>query len=251
MTNETQLATVEEGRSLSLSDMWQSLTELATNPDVDPAKMSALVDLQERMLDRTAQQEFNRAMHLVREQMPRIQKDGSITNKSGQVQSRYAHYEAIDKIVRPIVAAHGLSYGFDYKEGEQGRVLVTCIVSHTGGHVERFGPMPLSIDTTGAKNATQGAGSAGSYGMRYTLCAAFNIVTVGSDDDGNMGAKPHAAAPVAGWNPNELLDAAQVAATKGSEHYAEWFKARTNMERGWLVDEGHHASLKTAAAQHD
>jgi hypothetical protein len=248
MANE--LATREDAPALNLAEMWRSLTELATNPDVDPQKMAALVDLQERMIDRTAAQEFHRAMHNARSKMPRIRKDGAITNKQGSVQSRFATYEAIDKIVRPIIEAEGLTYGFDYNEGEQGRLLVTCIVSHTGGHSERFGPMPLAIDQSGAKNPTQGAGSSGSYGQRYTLCAAFNIVTEGADTDG--GAPVRDAAPnLPGLDPAELLDAAQVAATKGSESYAMWYKSRSNMERGWLMDGGHHARLKEAAAQCD
>src|SRR6056297_1439038 len=247
MANE--VATREEPAALSLGDMWASITELAKDPTVDPQKLEALVSLQERMIDRTAAQEFNRAMHKARANMPRIRKDGAITNKQGNVQSRYSTYEAIDKIVRPIVEAEGLTYGFDYNEGQQGCLLVTWIVSHTGGHVERFGPMPLAIDQSGAKNPTQGAGSSGSYGQRYTLCAAFNIVTEGHDDDG--GGRPAPAATLPGMSADELLDAAQVAATKGSESYGQWFKSRSNMERGWLIDGGHHASLKEAAAQHD
>lgn len=246
MTNTTQVATVEQSGDLTLGQMFQSITELARDPNVDPAKMAAIVDLQERMMDRKARADFQAAMHRARAKMPRIEKDGTIRNKAGDVQSRYAHYEAIDKIVRPLIEAEGLTYGFDYKEGEQGRVLVTCIVSHTGGHEERFGPMPLAIDTTGSKNATQGAGSAGSYGMRYTLCAAFNIVTVGSDDDGNLGRRRGPADAFAG-----LLDDAQKAATGGTAAYEAFFKRLTNMQRGWLVDQNHHANLKEAAASYD
>jgi len=248
MTNSTQVATVGPPSSdMTLGQMFQSITELARDPNVDPAKMAAIVDLQERMMDRSARAAFQAAMHRARALMPRIEKDGTIRNKAGDVQSRFAHYEAIDKIVRPIIEAQGLTYGFDYKEGEQGRVLVTCIVSHTGGHEERFGPMPLAIDTTGSKNATQGAGSAGSYGMRYTLCAAFNIVTVGSDDDGNAGRSRGSAAP----EFDDMLREAQIAATRGSAAYAAFFKGRTNMERGWLLDHGHHDKLKQTAAERD
>lgn len=247
MTDETQLA-IATAPELTLGDMFRSITELATNPDVDPAKMSAIVDLQERMMDRQSKASFNKAMHQARKMMPRINKDGAITNKTGQVQSRFATYEAIDKIVRPLIEAEGLSYGFDFREGEQMRVLVTCIVSHVDGHEERFGPMPLSVDTTGAKNATQGAGSAGKYGQRYTLCAAFNIVTDNIDDDGTgRGRKAASSGP----NFAGLQDAGQKAATQGSEKYADWFGSQTNMKKGWLVDEGHHADNKTAAANFD
>lgn len=246
MTNQTQLPSVKEDKpvQIDLGSMFQGMLELAKDPSVDPAKMETMLAMQERMIDREALRQFRAAMHEVRQHMPRIERDGKITNKAGQVQSRYAHYEAIDKIVRPIASAAGLTYGFDYQQGEGGRVLVTCIVSHVGGHEERFGPMPLAIDTTGAKNATQGAGSAGSYGMRYTLCAAFNIVTVGSDDDGEGTAPARPAAP--GMDFDALLDDAQKAAASGRASYEAFFKGLTNVQRGWLVDMGHHENLKRA-----
>ncbi|AGH16007.1 Erf-like ssDNA annealing protein [Dunaliella viridis virus SI2] len=248
MSEQTQLATTESAKQITLGDVLASITDLAKDPDVDPGKMQALVDLQTGLIDRQAMTSFRAAMHRARQNMPRISKDGVITNKQGKVQSRYAHYEAIDKIVRPIVEAEGLTYGFDFREGDGGRLLVTCIVSHVDGHEERFGPMPLAIDTTGAKNATQGAGSAGQYGKRYTLCAAFNIITEGKDDDGNMGRAP-AGDPAAGFQ--DLLDSAQKAAAQGLEAYGAFFKSRTNLERGWLMDEGHHENLKRGAEAHD
>jgi len=246
MTDENAIAKRDEAPALDLAAMYQGMIELAKDPSVDPAKMEAMLSMQERMIDRQNLTAYRRAMHAARQKMPRITKDGRITNKQGQVQSRFAHYEAIDAIVRPLVEAEGLTYGFDVSEAEQGRVGVTCIVSHVDGHEERFGPMPLAVDTTGAKNATQGAGSATSYGKRYTLCAAFNIVTEGADDDGNAGARP---APT-GMPMEDLIDAAQIAAAKGVTSYEQWFKSRTNMERGWLMDEGHHNRMKAAAKEH-
>jgi hypothetical protein len=230
--------------------MFASLVELARDPDVDPQKITALVGAQRSMLEDMREQDFQTAMAKTRAAMPTITKDGKITNKNGDVQSRYAHFEAIDKIARPIAEANGLTYGFNVQGSPDGKVLVTCEVTHTGTHgsvTKQFGPMPLAVDTTGAKNATQGAGSALSYGRRHTLCAAFNIITAGEDNDGG----PRKFAEIPGLNPAELLDAAQVAATKGSESYATWFKSRSNMERGWLMDGGHHARLKDGAAECD
>ncbi len=242
----TSLATREE-TSIDVSQIYQGMIELAKDPNVDPAKMEAMLSMQERMIDRQNLTAYRRAMHAARAKMPRITKDGKITNKQNQVQSRFAHYEAIDKVVRPLVEAEGLTYGFDTVSIEGGRVGVTCIVSHVDGHEERFGPMPLAVDTTGAKNATQGAGSATSYGKRYTLCAAFNIVTDNEDDDGNLGRNQGTAAQQ--WD--DLLHDARTASTKGSAAYADWFKGQTNMARGWLVDEGHHENLTQVAIEHD
>lgn len=244
MTDQTQLAKTDAPKaSMELGTMYQGMVELAKDPSVDPAKMEAMLAMQERMLDRQSLTAYRTAMHAARAKMPRITKDGKITNRQGQVQSRFAHYEAIDKIVRPLVEAEGLTYGFDVKESEGGRVGVTCIVSHVDGHEERFGPMPLHVDTSGSKNPTQGAGSTTSYGQRYTLCAAFNIVTVGQDDDAQGG---RTQAP-AGNQFEALLDESRKVALQGTDAYATWFKARTNMERGWLMDEGHHDNNKRAA----
>lgn len=247
MPDQTQVA-VREDSPMDLGTMFKSMVELAKNPDVDPAKMEAMLSMQERMLDRQALTEYRAAMHKARSEMPRITKDGRIINhKTGQVQSRYAHYEAIDKLVRPLVEEHGLTYGFTFAEGEQNRLLVTCIVSHVGGHEELFGPMPLAIDTHGSKNATQGAGSAGSYGRRYTLCAAFNIVTEDQDDDGNMGKDTSSTLD---QRFAKLLEGAERAAEGGSEAYKSFFQSCTGMERGWLQDND-HARLKREAAKHD
>lgn len=235
----------------ALSQMFSGLIELAKDPNVEPEKMAQIVNLQRTMIHDMREQEFAKAMSAARLEMPRITKEGKITNKQGSVQSRFAHFEAIDQIIRPIAASHGLSYGFNVSEGEGGKLLVSCLVTHLSDHgalEKTFGPMPLSIDTTGAKNATQGAGSAASYGKRYCLIAAFNIITENEDDDGNMGRAQHAT-PSAHFDA--MLEEARTAATKGSDAYAKWFKGRSNMERGWLVDEGHHQDLKAAAENYD
>lgn len=245
MSNTTQVATTENKPSFDIGAMWKSITDMASDPNVDPVKMQTLVELQERMMDRHAKAEFQAAMFKARQKMPRITKDGAITNRQGQVQSRYSTYEAIDKICKPLVEAEGLTYGFNITEGEQGRLLVTCIVSHIGGHEERFGPMPLAIDTTGSKNPTQGAGSSSNYGKRYTLCAAFNIVTEGQDDDGNQGRVEES------QTTDNLIEQSQMAATGGLDAYAKFFSSLTNAQRSRLVDSGEHANNKAAAAAHD
>lgn len=249
MTENLPAAPAEPGRALTASDMFLSIMEMVKDPALSVEKASALLDMQERMIDRQAKAEFFAAKAKVMLDMPRIRKDGAITNRDGKVQSRFATFESIDKIVRPICNAAGLVYSFI--PSQSGNALtVTCELAHTGGHVERYGPMPLAIDTTGAKNATQGAGSAVSYGKRYTLCAALNIVTEG-DDDGGKGAGRQLVPDTGETWQEGLLEQAQLSATHGSAEYGAWFKRQSNMHRGWLVDAGHHEACKKAAEAHD
>jgi len=233
---------------MTAGEMFNSIMQAVRDPSLSVEKAAALLDLQERMIDRQAKAEFFAAKSKVMLEMPRITKDGAIKNKEGKVQSRFATFEAIDKIVRPICNAAGLVYSFS--PGQSGNLItVTCELAHTSGHVEKYGPLPLQLDTSGSKNATQGAGSAMSYGKRYTLCGALNIVTEGADDDGRSTGRT-ASAPEASWQ-EDLLDRARMAAVEGSARYTEFFKGCTNMQRGWLVDCGEHEKLKAAAVEHD
>lgn len=238
-----------EGRQVSVGDMFLSIMEAVKDPTLSVEKATALLDLQERMIDRQAKAEFYSAKSKVMLEMPRIRKDGAITNRDGKVQSRFSTFEAIDKIARPICNAHGLVYSFILAQSGN-NLTVTCELAHTSGHVEKYGPMPLAIDTSGAKNATQGAGSAASYGKRYTLCAALNIVSEGVDDDGKSTGRPLAGNPDEAWQ-DALLSDARMAAASGSATYQKFYQTRSNMQRGWLVDTGEHERLKVAAAEHD
>jgi hypothetical protein len=251
MTDNLPTTETQEARPPSMVEtMFSGLMDMVRDPEVSPEKMAAMLDVQERLLDRQERMDFNAAHRLATADMPRIDKNGRIINhKTGELQSRYARLEDIDRIVRPICNRHGLSYSWDIGVGERGASLVTCILSHAGGHERRYGPMSLPADTSGAKNATQGAGSSVKYGQRYTLCAALNIQMEGADDDG-QGARTKAV-PELGFNADELLDQAQIAGSQGSKAYAEFFQGLSPMRKGWLVESGHHENIKSGAAVYD
>lgn len=243
-----QSTAVGEAQS-PLAEMFNGIMQVVKDPDVSPEKMSALLDVQERMINRQALMDFNKAKMQAMAEMPIIDRNGSIKNRAGQVQSRYARFEDIDKVVRPICAKYGLVYSFNVSEGERGATKVTCELGHVGGHVEHYGPLAVPLDTSGSKNPTQGVGSAVSYGKRYTLCAALNIVTLFEDNDGRT-----ATQQISSAEPDfaeGLRDEAQKAAARGSEAYAKFFDSLSPMRKGWLVECGGHADLKQAAAEHD
>lgn len=226
--------------ALTPSDMFASLVELAKDPNVDPAKMTSLVDLQMKMMDYAKQEEFNKAKIAAIMEMPTISQRGAITNKSGGIQSRYSRFEDIHRAVKPILLKHGLAISFNV--GNTGNmVTVQPILSHTNGYVEKGEAMALPIDTTGSKNGTQGAGSAASYGKRHTLKAMLNIVEGGEDNDG-QGA--------GGGDP--LYEEAQQAASCGMAAYQRWFKEDIDVtKRAKLVANGWHEDFKTMAQKAD
>ena len=234
-----------------LDEMWASVIALTKDPTVEHQKFSAMLAEHRQTIIDKRDQDFEIAMALCSAEMPEIGKDEVIRAKNGDVMSRYANFDTIDRIVKPIAAGHGLHYRFNPQGDENGRkLLVSCLVTHlgpAGAMTKEFGPMPLAIDESGAKNATQGAGSSTKYGMRYTLQAAFNIRTVGGDTDGN--ATEAAATPA----QTALIESGQRAAQKGMDSYRAWFQGKdvSKVQRGWLVDQGHHRDNKDAAETFD
>lgn len=230
LTTEKDNAPVSE-----TAKMFALVIEAARDPNVDAGKMTSLVDLQMKMMDYSKQEEFNKDKIAALFDMPRIAKNGAITNRTGGVQSRYSKFEDIHKAVMPILRKHNLVISFNV--GNQGQmVTVQPILSHVNGFVEKGEQMALPIDTTGSKNGTQGAGSAASYGKRHTMKAMLNIIEDGEDTDGRA--------------MSELEIEASNAASCGSEAYARWYGDRTREEKLELV-KGRHEQFKSDAAAAD
>lgn len=186
MTNE--IATTEENQFLSM------LERLAMSKEVDPAKMQAVLDVQERIMNKAAESEFNRDYLAAKLKMPRVKKDGSVeyledkNNKSGPKVTafKYAKYEDIDKAIRPIEQEFGFSRIFTTapRTGDGGGTIVHCTLLHKSGHSVKA-EIAVALDVSGGKNNIQAMGSSFSYGKRYTTEMLWDIVKEGADDDAN------------------------------------------------------------------
>lgn len=160
------------------------ISKAARDPNVDVAKMHGLLDVQERMMNKQAEISFNNALADLQGKLPRIKKDAKIAHNSKLI-STYATYEAIDDIIRPLLIEHGFSLRFNSKE-HNGKVIISGTLAHRDGH-SITDEIPLSIDSSGAKNNVQGVGSTISYGKRYIVSMLLNLVFEGEDDDGRGG----------------------------------------------------------------
>lgn len=163
--------------SPSLDPMVSMLERLATNPSVDITKLSALIDMQERVLAREAEAAFNAAFAVMQGEIP------TIIERAETDKTTYAPLEDIIEIVRPILQKHGFSLSFQTEWPEPNKVKVTGLLTHRQGHC-RKSEFFAGADQSGSKNAIQALGSSTQYGRRYTTKDLLCIVTRGEDDDG-------------------------------------------------------------------
>jgi hypothetical protein len=135
----------------------------------------------------------------------------------------------------PILKKHGLV--ISHEIGHSGQmVTVRPVLAHVNGHVEKGGEMLLPIDTTGSKNGTQGAGSASSYGQRFTTIKMLNIITHDEDDDGRAAGGSASDPYELLTDPErELVDKGRRVASDGMDAYAAWFKELPADQRGFLA----------------
>ena len=168
----------------SPTDFLTMIAEAARDPNVDVAKMHGLLDVQERMMNRQAEIDFNIAFGALQKDLAevRIKKSGKIT-VDGRERSSYAKYEDIDAVVRPLMNKHGFTIRFS-SIPEGNKMIVRGTLSHEGGHsVETVTPMVTDVNPK-VMNNQQAIGSASSYAQRYILKMLLNLVFEGEDDDG-------------------------------------------------------------------
>jgi hypothetical protein len=175
----------------------QVIADAARDPNVDIQKMSGLLDIQERLMNKQAEMSFNNALNVVQGEMPTIKKDGKLIHGQKLI-STYASYEQIDRAIRELLIANGFSLRYDIDQTET-KLVITGILSHKDGH-SISNTIPLPVDTGGAKSNVQAVKSTLSYGKRCLIEMLLNLVFEGEDDDGKA----------AGYAPISTEQAAEI-----------------------------------------
>lgn len=176
------------------------ISKAAADPSVDIEKLERLMAMKERMDAKEAETAFNGAMSRVQSSMRRIAADK--TNK--QTSSSYASYGQLDRELRPLYTAEGLSLSFDTEPAPEGMVGMVCYVSHEAGHTRTY-RAAVPSDGKGAKGndvmtKTHAFGSGTAYGMRYLLKMIFNVaIGIDMDDDDGNGASDQIPSKDLGW----------------------------------------------------
>lgn len=93
--------------------------------------------------------------------------------------SKYAPLNDVLNVVRPLLSKHGLSV-IQSPGGDGQNISINTMLIHESGEWIEFDPLVLKAE----KMTPQGAGSAVTYGRRYSLSAVLGISSE-DDDDGN------------------------------------------------------------------
>lgn len=221
---------------------------LALHPEVDVAKLEKIIELQERILRHQAKAAFDAAFAEMQPQIPTITERGEIIVE-GRLRSKYATFEDIVEVTRPILARHGFAIRFRDEESD-GKLRIVGILSHRNGHREEDAFL-CAADPSGKKNDIQAIGSTRSYGKRYVLTSLLCIATRGEDNDGKSRRSPKAPDAPEGYD-SWLLDMTAVA-DNGMEALKRAWEEASIPFRLYITkhEAARWAGIKTRALQKD
>lgn len=186
-----------EAKSLTAADrpptMLETVMQAVQNPNIDPARLREFLAIGRELELEKKKNEWSTAFAAAKRELDgvSINKRGVIVYeaKAGKAESRipFMRYDDIAEAVKRVLRDHGLIVSYTYRtEPTPPKTICVMTILHDNGHSQTFEsvPMPM-IDQGGGKSDIQGAGSVMTYGRRYVICAAFDIVAEGEDNDGS------------------------------------------------------------------
>lgn len=162
------------------------MIDRALTSGASPEALEKLLALQERWEASQARKAFITAMSQARA------KFAPILKRNDGYANRYK-YETLPDVMAAVDAPlgeNGFSYDWQTEDLPDGRIRVTCIVTHEAGHSRSNSLAGHPNDTADAKanmNGLQRMGGAVTYLQRYTLKAALGIAA-DKDRDGQASA---------------------------------------------------------------
>ncbi|HEY5800929.1 MAG TPA: ERF family protein [Burkholderiaceae bacterium] len=144
-----------------------------------------LMELQVKFEANEARKQYVADMAEFKRNPPTIVKDHQVSFGTGSGKTQYMH-ATIGNVTGKIIASlaqHGFSHSWNTAQRD-GRISVTCTITHRLGHSESV-MLESSPDKSGGKNDIQAIVSAQTYLQRHTLLAATGLATHDqADDDG-------------------------------------------------------------------
>jgi hypothetical protein len=184
-----------------------ALMHMAIDRGLPAAELKELFALHERMTDREAANEFNRALAAFRAECPKIHQNrtAQITTSSGGSYSfTYAELDEITRIVDPILVKHGFSYTWDSETNEKALLTSTFILTHVNGHSRRT-HFTVPTENKSGMSPQQKIGAADSFAKRKSMCNGLGIVTTDNEIDPQAEAEAESP-PITEAQARELVD---------------------------------------------
>lgn len=169
------------------------MQQAISNPDIPIERMEKLVgialDATERMDANRARKAYAAAMAEFKRNPPKIVKDAHVkyTTNKGTTEYDHATLGALCEAVIAGLAEVGISHEWQQSFAD-GKIQVTCILTHALGHKERFPGIPALPDDSGGKNAIQANQSTVTYLERSTLFSATGLAALAPPDNDGRGA---------------------------------------------------------------
>lgn len=174
----TEVAVVNDSTSLI-----DAISRAARDPQCDIDKMRGLFEMHRQMVRDDAERQFVMALTEFKLNPPDIIKGKQV--KFGATQYSHATLATVCAAVIDGLSRHGIAHRWKVDQPD-GKVKVTCILTHRAGHsesTEMIGPP----DDSGQKSAVQRIASTVTYLQRYTLLAATGLSTRDQTDDDGRG----------------------------------------------------------------
>jgi hypothetical protein len=184
------LSTVDRAPAQSFGDQ---LVEVLRDKSIPADKLALVLQTRREILQDQRIEAFHTAFVRMSAEMPQVRKDGTVELiKEGRSLGSYkfATWENMDKVIRPILHKYGFALTFSEVASENGGVILQGELIHVDGFSHKA-QTKMPPDTGPGRNALQAHGSALSYAKRYLAEGLCNIVRQGQDDDAiKSGLKP-------------------------------------------------------------
>lgn len=212
------------------ASLLETVMRAVADPGIDPARLREFLEIGKDLEAIKAKKEYVAAFLAAKRDMDgiKITRRGKIIyaakgGKPGGV-VRFARYDDIADVVKPILAKHDLAatYNYEYTNNPP-KVICVMTLTHRGGHSQEFRSVPLPmVDSSGGKNDIQGAGSVASYGRRYIVCPVFDVVAEGEDDDGSGLGAPEVITEEQARQIEDIVEACHQRDPKFRAAFAKW-----------------------------
>lgn len=158
----------------------------AIDKGMAPEQLAILAELEEKIARRQAEVAFANAFAAFQRDCPPIKHTATanVTTKSGSRYSyTYAPLDEVDRVVKPMLAQHGLSYGWDVLVEGAGKLLtVITTIYHELGH-SRASRFTVPTDSDAGMSPQQKFAAASQFAQRRGVALALGITTSDSDPD--------------------------------------------------------------------